>query len=272
MEVPLPPLLRALKAASNASFASIRLTKKDGIPWLVMTIIHTSFAISSNPGNSGSRPGYGQAQDGFGNDDEFGMHDLPDGVDMGNPAITTSERRERETTITLDIPVHVLAPPQVEGLHEPRCREPDVHIYLPPLQQLKTISERFSRLASSSSSAPGSSSTAFEPRGRTGGVKKGTKLDLAATMHGHLRISLASDSLRISSTWRGLDNPELDAEQVPGGEDALRDHPSTRMRRTMPDEDDDEGEGWAKVRIDANDWRKVLSVGRVGGRVIACEY
>lgn len=190
---------------------------------------------------------------------------------MGNPAITTSERRERETTITLDIPVHVLAPNQVEGLHEPRCREPDVHIYLPPLQQLKTISERFSRLASSSS-AQGSSSTIFEPRGRAG-TKRGTRLDLAATMHGHLRISLPSDSLRISSTWRGLDNPELDAAQVPGGEDALRNHPSTRMRRTMPiDEDDDETEGWAKVRIDANDWRKVLSVGRLGGRVIACEY
>jgi HUS1 checkpoint protein len=29
-------------------------------------------------------------------------------------------------------------------------------------------------------------------------------------------------------------------------------------------------EGWALVRIDGRDWGKVMSVGRLGGRVIAC--
>ncbi|KAG9713045.1 hypothetical protein KCU73_g16648, partial [Aureobasidium melanogenum] len=29
-------------------------------------------------------------------------------------------------------------------------------------------------------------------------------------------------------------------------------------------------EGWAVVRLDGKDWGKVLGIGRVGGRVIAC--
>lgn len=212
---------------------------------------------------------------------------------MPNPQITsTNERRERETHITLDIPVVVLAPNAVSGLHEPRCREPDVHIYLPPLQQLKSISDRFARLASSNTMM-GSANTNFSAGGGNGGANrfarggiggtmnsKGPKLDLAATMHGSLRLSLPSSSssststtsshLSISSTWRGLENPELDTRQIEGGEDALARHPSTRMREVMPGEDD-EGPGWAKVRIDARDWSRVLGVGRVGGRVVGCE-
>jgi HUS1 checkpoint protein len=50
LELPLPPLHRALKSAINASSASIRLTKKDGVPVLSLTIITNT--ISS--GNSAS--------------------------------------------------------------------------------------------------------------------------------------------------------------------------------------------------------------------------
>jgi len=30
-------------------------------------------------------------------------------------------------------------------------------------------------------------------------------------------------------------------------------------------------EGWATVRVEGRDWGRVLGVGRLGGRVIACE-
>ena len=38
LEVPLAPLLRALRSAAAATATSIRLTKKDGVPALSMTI------------------------------------------------------------------------------------------------------------------------------------------------------------------------------------------------------------------------------------------
>ena len=53
----------------------------------------------------------------------------------------------RETVVTQEIPVRVLAPDTVANLHEPHTREPDVHIILPPLMQLKSISDRFTKLA-----------------------------------------------------------------------------------------------------------------------------
>ena len=48
----------------------------------------------------------------------------------------------RETVVTQDIPIRVLSPASVEGIHEPRCREPDVHITLPNLIQLKSMQRR----------------------------------------------------------------------------------------------------------------------------------
>jgi HUS1 checkpoint protein len=44
----------------------------------------------------------------------------------------------------------------------------------------------------------------------------------------------------------------------------LEEHPSTKLKAAGPD-------AWSTVRIDGRDWGKVLSVGRLGGRVIACE-
>lgn len=266
LEVPLEPLLRALKSASNATSVSIRLTKKDSTPWLVLTIVTTATSHAPNPAHAVAGTGYPPLRQ----DDSFpDSNNLPENTHMHNPHVgELPPRRERETLITLDVPVIVLAASQVAGLHEPHCREPDVHIYLPPLSQLKSVSDRFARLAGASGSLV-SAETLIRGRGGGGGAKN-PKLDLAATMHGTLRLSYRSDALKISSSWRGLENPDLDPAVV-GGDDSLRNHPSTRMRAIVPDEDDDESEGWAKVRIDARDWSKVLSVGRVGGRVIACE-
>ena len=66
--------------------------------------------------------------------------------------------------------------------------------------------------------------------------------------------------------WTGLDNPELDPGHLEGGLEGVREHPSTRMKEREGEE------RWAVVRIDGRDWGRVLSVGRLGGRVVACEF
>lgn len=161
----------------------------------------------------------------------------------------------------------MLAPASVHGLHEPRCREPDVHIILPSLLQLKAISDRFTRLALTNSKAGAGTGGAF--KAAAGAATP--KLELAANMHGVLRLRLRTDAMNISSTWTGLTNPELDPGMVEGGEQGLATHPSTRMKEVGDAEGASE-EGWAVVRVEGRDWGRVLGVGRLGGRVIACEY
>ncbi|KAL9107358.1 MAG: hypothetical protein Q9227_007723 [Pyrenula ochraceoflavens] len=246
LEVPIAALHRALRSAIGATSAQLRLTKKDNVPILSLTIVTNTF-IS---GNSVSALGTTASTI----TDEYGTFELPPDesfdFDLGG-----GPPRERETTITQDVPVKVLAKHTVDGLHEPRCREPDVHIILPNLLQVKSISERFTRLSLSSKTT---SSTNVVP-----------KLELSANMHGSFKISIKTDALSISSAWTGLINPELDPSHVSQGSQGIRDHPSTRMRM-LGGENGNAEEGWAKVRIDGKDWSKVLSVGRLGGRVIAC--
>lgn len=190
-------------------------------------------------------------------DDEFGDFDLDvdlNDPDFGGAGLTST--RERQTVITQDIPVKVLPMQAVEGLHEPRLREPDVHIYMPNLAQLKSISERFTKLATTSTSS--SSATKTAPR-----------LEMSANMSGSLRLAVKTDALTIASHWTNLTNPDLDPTQFEGGSQAVRDHPSMRMRELGGLTGEDEA-GYATVRIDAKDWSRVLSVGRVSSRVIGC--
>lgn len=223
LELPLLPLQRALKSALNSISASLRLTKKDGLPVLSMTI--TTTTSNAGPGAKGVRE-----DDPF--DDDFEQEHLE-----------TSLRREHEKIITQDIPVRVLHPETVETIMQPNVREPDVHIQLPPLLQVKAISDRFTKLALS-----GTSST------------KSPKLELSANMHGSLRLRIATETTDISSQWTNLENPELDPAQL---QLPVEEHPSTKFR--------DEGPGkWATVKVDGKDWSRVLSVGRLEGRVIAC--
>ena len=81
-----------------------------------------------------------------------------------------------------------------------------------------------------------------------------------------LRIGVETPSLKIESKWEGLTNPELDPEQVEGGEEGVRGHASTRMKEREGEE------AWSVVRVEGRDWGRVLGVGRLGGRVIACKH
>lgn len=237
LELPLHPLHRALKSAINASSASIRLTKRDGIPVLSLTII-TNTISSGNTANGFLNGQQQQSQDPFG-DNAFREEPLDAG-------------RDREAVVTQDIPVRVLTAVSVEGIHEPRVREADANIILPSLLQLKAISDRFTKLSLATNSGVV----------KSGGVNTAApKLELSANMHGSLKLSISTDTLNISSVWTGLTNPEIDPEQMDGDVDG---HPSVALREAGPD-------AWSTVRIDGRDWGRVLSVGRLGGRVIACK-
>jgi HUS1 checkpoint protein len=257
LEVPLAPLQRALKSAHSAYAANIRLTKKDNIPLLSLTIT----TLAPKPSGPMSSNAASNGQSGFGSQTTNGV-----GPETGTDGLREESveffggRVEHDTVITQDIPIRVLAPASVEGLHEPRCRDPDVHIVLPNLTELKSISERFTKLALSTKN---STRTGFA------GSTFGPKLELSANMHGCLRLSLKTDSMNISTLWTSLENPELDPDQVANGEEGLANHPSTRMK-AMGDATGQSEEGWATVRLDGRDWGRVLSVGRLGGRVIAC--
>lgn len=246
LEVPIQALSRALKSAYGATSTQIRLTKKDNVPMLSLTIVTNT--LSSGNGIVAVPT----ANRGGGEPGEFDFaDDMPDGSFFG---ANGGGPRERETIITQDIPVKVLSMEVVERIHQPRTQEPDVNIYLPPLAQIKTISDRFTRLAVATTK--GSSST--NPR-----------LELSANMHGSLKISVRTDALNITSRWTGLLNPELDPAHFPDGSQGVRDHPSTRMKELGGPNGENEA-GWSKVRIDAKDWSRVLSVGRVSAKVIAC--
>ncbi|PCD41733.1 hypothetical protein AU210_004277 [Fusarium oxysporum f. sp. radicis-cucumerinum] len=234
LELPLQPLQRALKSALNSISASLRLTKKDGLPVLSMTITTTTSA--TNPAGAAKPSGTATGDDPFDDDEVFQAEHLE-----------TSLRREHEKIITQDIPVRVLHPETVETIMQPRVREPDVHIQLPPLLQLKAISDRFTKLAMASNS--GSSAHTKSP-----------KLELSANMHGGLRLRIATETTDICSVWSNLENPELDPAQL---DCPVEEHPSTKFRAGGPNH-------WATVRVDGKDWSRVLSVGRLEGRVIAC--
>jgi HUS1 checkpoint protein len=173
-------------------------------------------------------------------------------------------RRQREKLITQDIPVRVLHPDTVETIMQPKVREPDVHIHLPSLGQLKAITDRFIKIISA---AYGNVDEDGNPKPLTkaGFLSNGFdpfkfKLELSANMHGSLRLRLKTDMMDLMTQWNNLENPVLDQAQlsVP-----LAEHPSSKFKAAGPNR-------WATVRVDLRDWTKVLGVGRLEGRVIAC--
>ncbi|KAF7161187.1 hypothetical protein CNMCM6106_008513 [Aspergillus hiratsukae] len=179
LEVPIGTLHRALRSATGATSAQLRLTKKGNIPLLALTVLSSSWTTGSNALGITNPVTTAAAAPGA----------------AAQPPPSATGPRERETVITQEIPVKVLHESAVEGLHEPRCRDPDVHIILPSLASLKSISERFSKLAGDARPAA------------SGGIVSSTlsapKLELSANMHGSLKLGIATDALRISTVAEG---------------------------------------------------------------------
>ncbi|KAJ5669347.1 Hexokinase [Penicillium macrosclerotiorum] len=253
VEINISLLNRALRSTFGSSSAQLRLTKKDKMPLLALTVLTTEWT----EGNMALATNEATDQD-------------PTSGLAGQTGVVGDRRaRERETWITQEVPIKILHEDVVENLHEPHCPDPDVHIILPNLMQLKSISDRFTRLASTDSKSrqPGivvadvSSSSA----GATAlSTNSAPKLELSANMHGKLRLAIATDELRIESVWSELVNPPLDPAHMT--QDKYSQLPSERRREAGGDDE----AGWAKVRIDGKDWGRVLSVGRLSPKVVAC--
>jgi HUS1 checkpoint protein len=261
IEINIANLNRALRSTFGSSQSQLRLTKKDKMPLLALTVLSTDWT----EGNMALAT-------------EEGTTDHHD----DQPGEVTGDRRarERETRITQEIPIKILHESAVDGLHEPHCPDPDVHIILPGLSQLKSISDRFNKLASTDSKSrqqqtglglgavDNSNSNANSNAQPGSGLSSssGPKLELSANMHGKLKLAIATDELRIASVWSALVNPPLDPAHI--SEQQLSQLPSERMRGVGEDDES----GWAKVRIDGKDWSRVLSVGRLSPKVVACEF
>ena len=138
---------------------------------------------------------------------------------------------------------------------------------LPPLLQLKSISERFTKLALTGS-APSSNPMSAPSTTNLSSSSSASRLLISANANGELKIGVETPTAKVESRWVGLVNPELDPEQVEGGEEGVREHASTRMKERAGRGE----ETWSLVRVEGRDWGRVLAVGRMGGRVIACEF
>jgi hypothetical protein len=65
-----------------------------------------------------------------------------------------------------------------------------------------------------------------------------------------------------------LTHPELEPSMFENGVEGVRDDPSTKKKELGGPNGEDPA-GWTAVTIDAKDWSRVLSVGRLNSRVIA---
>ncbi|KIH95052.1 HUS1 checkpoint protein [Sporothrix brasiliensis 5110] len=285
LEITLASLQRALRSALNSTDAVLRLTKRDNVPTLSMTI-HTV----TNPRGLGAF-GFGPiGQGGGGGGGASGAHQrfrestfgstFDDAAASGrDETLDLLAKREREKVVVQDMPVRVISPQAMNNVIEPAVPESDVNIVLPPLLQLKAVSDRFTKLAHTTSGGGGGggsssglglapvafSSTAGGGGGGMsnntgGGGGAGPKLEISANMYGMLRLRLVTDTLSVETVWNDLENPRMNEDALPV---PLEEHPSTRYREAGPDK-------FATVRVDGRDWSRVLSVGRLDGRVIAC--
>ena len=280
LEINAQNLHEALRSTLDTPSRQLALVKRQGTPYLCLTIRKISpwkraRQQQAQHQQRHPQPLHGEdpdaaAGDGDGDGDGDGEALLPP---RGVPA-AAEPPDDNATVIVHEIPVRVLKPERLAALHEPQIPDPDVFIHLPPLPALKAISDRYTRLASTSTSTSTS-----RPRPGTGAGSAGldgqraAKIDLAATMHGKLRLSLEREGvLALKSTWEGLENVRPAAEDLEGGEEALAMHPCTRMLEMGAGAEEERGEAaWARVRVDGRDWGRVLAVGKCGGDVVAGE-
>ncbi|KAG8531983.1 uncharacterized protein KY384_003619 [Bacidia gigantensis] len=280
LRVPLSHLHRALRSALSATSASIRLTKKDNIPLLSLTITTSNFATARALNNitTTTIDPPSQSLDPT-NDNQNNANPAPNPrpdapTDDDSLQTNAPTSFDRETTITQEIPIMVLPAAEVSHLHEPVCPQPDIHILLPPLAQIKSVSERFTKLALSSHQLTTHSASSSRRGGATQGPStadapsSASRLTLSANANGEFKIAVETPSLKIESKWQNLTNPELDPAQIEGGEDGVAGHASTVMKERAARGED----SWASVRVEGRDWGRVLSIGRMGGgsRVVAC--
>ncbi|KAL7276428.1 Checkpoint protein hus1 [Rhizina undulata] len=150
------------------------------------------------------------------------------------------------TLITQEVPIRILSLVTVAELHEPACPSPDVFLILPPLFQIRAMTDRFNRLATVSRT------------GAKAGVNEEPKLFLSASRDGTFSMKLeGSDMVEVETRWMGLEIPALNPLESSSRSESRR---STRRGRDQ----------LAGVRVGGREWGKVLKVAAVAKKVTAC--
>ncbi|BGP49782.1 Checkpoint protein hus1 [Rhodotorula kratochvilovae] len=103
-------------------------------------------------------------------------------------AIQSASRLGKRVEITQDVPVLVKKAADIDQLKEPLCPPPEVLLYLPPLNLLRTVVERLKTIS--------------------------PYITLSANNVGELRLRAESDDAKVETEWRGLRRPTQGAEDI----------------------------------------------------------
>ncbi|KAI8995797.1 checkpoint protein Hus1/Mec3 [Gaertneriomyces semiglobifer] len=109
-----------------------------------------------------------------------------DGMPCLSLRITTMSRTGTPMHLSHSIPIRVLHPSESNALTQPVLQSYNVHILLPPLTQLRSISERLTKLAS--------------------------RVTIKANLSGELKLAVEGEGVQVETGWTGLGVPELDPE------------------------------------------------------------
>ncbi|SNX87627.1 related to protein hus1, required for S-M and DNA damage checkpoints [Melanopsichium pennsylvanicum] len=102
-------------------------------------------------------------------------------------SISSQSRTGAKLEVVQDVLIKVLKPAEMSRIVEPLCPEPDVHIILPKLLDLRTVTEHMRSLSD--------------------------VVTLSANKQGQLRLSVMEHQVSLDTTWSNLAHPTIDASQ-----------------------------------------------------------
>ncbi|GJJ08161.1 hypothetical protein Clacol_002369 [Clathrus columnatus] len=109
--------------------------------------------------------------------------------------IIIKTRQNKELAVTQDVGIEVLRPQDVEKMKEPMCPEPDVHIFLPPLPKLRTVTEHLRQLSD--------------------------VMGISANGNGHFKLFIETDTAKVDTEWSKCENPKIEIGETSEAGDVL---------------------------------------------------
>ncbi|KAF8602854.1 cell cycle checkpoint [Ceratobasidium sp. AG-I] len=104
----------------------------------------------------------------------------------------TESRQGKKMLVTHDVRITVMKTADMEQVKEPLCPQPDLHLILPSLKNLRTIVEHMQHLSD--------------------------VVAISATRRGELVLAIQTDDVRVSTAWEGCLRPTIEGEAAQGEE------------------------------------------------------
>jgi len=95
--------------------------------------------------------------------------------------ITIQTRQNKKVSVVQDVKIEVFKPADADKLKEPMCPEPDVHIVLPPLSKIRTVTDHLRQLSD--------------------------VMGISANAAGHLKLFIETDTVKVVTEWTGCEGP-----------------------------------------------------------------